>query len=77
MSEREHAHHAQVGDVHLETWKAEGRYFWSVTNTKTRQQTHAGEADSLDKAKMEASAAAGVQSQRITWRGIGPATTTR
>jgi hypothetical protein len=74
MSEkREHAHHAQVGDTHLETWKAEGRYFWSITNTKTHQRIDTGETDSFDKAKMAASAAAGVQGERITWRGIGPA----
>jgi hypothetical protein len=67
-----HAHHAQVGELHLETWEANGRYFWSVTNIKTRQQLNAGEAKTLDMAKIQASGAAGVQEQQITWRGIGP-----
>jgi hypothetical protein len=70
--ERERAHHAQAGDVHLETWKADDRYFWRVMNARTRQQLSAGEADSFDTAKIAASGAAGVEGQPITWRGIGP-----
>jgi hypothetical protein len=69
---REHTHHAQVGDLHLETWTADGRFFWSVTNIKTRQQLSAGEANTLDAAKIQASGAAGVRERQITWRGIGP-----
>ena len=70
--ERKHAHHAQVGDLHLETWEAYHRYFWSVTNTKTHEQLSSGEADNLDAAKLAASSTAGVQGQELKWRGIGP-----
>ena len=70
--EREHAHHAQVGDLHLETWKAPHRYSWTVRNTKTHQQIGTGEANSLDAAKLDAIAAAGLQGHAIMWRDIGP-----
>lgn len=71
-AEREPAHHAQVGDLHLGAWNAEQRFFWSVRNTKTHQQIGTGEASSLDAAKLDAIAAAGLQGQAIMWRGIDP-----
>ena len=64
--------HAQVGDIHMETWIDDGHYFWSVTNAKTHQQIGIGEADSLDAAKVAASVSAGVHREgHITWRGPG------
>jgi len=70
--EREPAHHAQVGDLHLGTWNDEHRYFWSARNTRTHQQLGTGEANSLDAAKRDAIAAAGLQGRAIKWLDIAP-----
>jgi len=70
--ERDPAHHAQVGDLHLGTWGVGQRYFWSARNTKTHRQIGTGEANSLDAAKRDAISAAGLQGQAIMWRGIDP-----
>lgn len=64
--------HADLGDLHLETWEADGGYFWRVKNMKSGVELGTGEAVSIDEAMMAASAAAGTTWERLTWRGIGP-----
>jgi hypothetical protein len=64
-------HYADVGDSQMEVWEIDGHYFWSLKDSKTQTETGAGEATSLDAAKLEAHRAAGVQWKDVVWRSMG------
>ena len=72
--EQEQAQHAQVGDLHLETWTVDDRYFWSVRDFAKNVDIDSGEAATLDGAKVAAKKAARVR-QDVTWSAIRPEVT--
>ena len=72
MSDKpEQAQHAHVGDLHLDTWIVDDRYFWSVQNIAKRRDIDSGEAATLDGANAAAKKAAHLR-QEVTWSSFGP-----
>jgi len=72
MSDKpEQAQHAHVGDLHLDTWIVDDRYFWCVKDIAKHLDIDSGEAATLDGAKADAKKAARVR-QEVTWTVIGP-----
>jgi hypothetical protein len=66
------AQHAQIGNLHLETWIDQNRWCWKVLNSKTHEQLQAGEANDLPAAKEAAANAARVKVEPSEWTDIGP-----
>ena len=72
MSDKpEQAQHAHVGDLQLDTWIVDDRYFWCVKDITKRVDIDSGEAATLDGAKADAQKAARLR-QEVTWTAIGP-----
>jgi hypothetical protein len=59
---------ATLGDLELKTWQSNGRYPWSVTNSKTGEEIAHGEVVDLENAMVGAAHAAGAEWGAVRWR---------
>lgn len=60
---------ASRGDLELKIWESNGRYPWSVTNSKTGEEIARGEVGDLESAMVSAAQAAQADWGSIRWRG--------
>ena len=72
---KERAQYAQVGDLLLETWIIDDRYFWSAKDIVKRVDIDSGEASSLDGAKAAAKKSARLRQKSAGLRSDGRAAT--
>ena len=59
---------ATLGDLELRTWESDGRYPWSVSDSKTGNEIAQAEAADLVNAMIDAAQAAGAEWGAIKWR---------
>jgi hypothetical protein len=65
---RPRTYFATLGDLGLKTWESNGRYPWSVTNSKTGEETARGEAVDLESAMVGAAHAVQAEWGALRWR---------
>ena len=59
---------ARLGDLELKTWESNGRYPWSVTDSRTGQETAHGEAVDRETAMVGAAHAVQAEWGVLRWR---------
>ena len=59
---------ARLGDLELRTWESNGRYSWSVVNSKSGQETARGEAVDRESAMVAAAHAVQAEWGVLRWR---------
>ena len=62
---------ATLGHQELKTWESNGRYAWSVTNSRTGVETANGEAVVLETAMVGAAHAVQAEWGSLKWRRRG------
>jgi hypothetical protein len=62
------AYFARLGDLELKTWELSGRYAWTVTNSKTGQETAHGESVDRESAMVAAAHAVQAEWGVLRWR---------
>ena len=62
---------ARLGDLELKTWECTGGYAWSVTDSKTGQETAHGEAADRESAMVGAAHSAQAEWGVLRWRRKG------
>ena len=66
--EKPRAYFATLGELELKTWESNGRYPWSVTNSKTGEDVTHGEAADLESAMVGAAQAVEAEWGALKWR---------
>jgi len=62
---------ATLGDLELRTWESNGRYPWSVTNSKTGEEIACGEVADRESAMVGAAQAVHAEWGTLRWRRHG------
>jgi hypothetical protein len=62
---------ATLGDHELKTWESNGRYSWSVTDSRTGMETAHGEAADRETAMVGAAHAVQAEWGVLRWRRAG------